>query len=225
MPTTARKWLCEEHPDKVRCEMVVNEGAGLAIEFAGRRFFTLSVGEKGVFRFRLRTRGVAGHASLPAVGDNALLKLAPLLERLRGSRRRSRHRTRRCSSSCCSASLPATISATALERIHAEDPLLAALLAQPMLGVTLTPTMASASGKANVIPSRAETLVDCRVPPGDDRGRGRGAHSRRARRGRVRDRVRRAGGRQPLRATAARSPRRSRTGSPRSIPARACCRW
>ena len=35
-----------------------------------------------------------------------------------------------------------------------------------MFGVTLTPTMASASGKINVIPSRAQVRVDCRVPPG-----------------------------------------------------------
>jgi acetylornithine deacetylase/succinyl-diaminopimelate desuccinylase-like protein len=35
-----------------------------------------------------------------------------------------------------------------------------------MLGVTLTPTMAHASDKVNVIPSRAYIKVDCRVPPG-----------------------------------------------------------
>jgi acetylornithine deacetylase/succinyl-diaminopimelate desuccinylase-like protein len=35
-----------------------------------------------------------------------------------------------------------------------------------MLGVTLTPTMAHASDKINVIPSRAYLKVDCRVPPG-----------------------------------------------------------
>ena len=67
----------------MRCDYVINEGAGLAIEFDGRRFYTLALGEKGVFRFNLRTHGVAGHASIPGVGDNALLKLAPLLERLR----------------------------------------------------------------------------------------------------------------------------------------------
>jgi acetylornithine deacetylase/succinyl-diaminopimelate desuccinylase-like protein len=32
--------------------------------------------------------------------------------------------------------------------------------------VTLVPTVARASEKANVIPSHAEILVDCRVPPG-----------------------------------------------------------
>jgi acetylornithine deacetylase/succinyl-diaminopimelate desuccinylase-like protein len=35
-----------------------------------------------------------------------------------------------------------------------------------MLGVTMTPTMAQASMKINVIPSRATLKVDCRVPPG-----------------------------------------------------------
>jgi len=32
--------------------------------------------------------------------------------------------------------------------------------------VTLSPTIAQAGKKANVIPSEAEVLIDCRVPPG-----------------------------------------------------------
>jgi acetylornithine deacetylase/succinyl-diaminopimelate desuccinylase-like protein len=35
-----------------------------------------------------------------------------------------------------------------------------------MLGVTLAPTIVSASEKINVIPSRAQLKVDCRTPPG-----------------------------------------------------------
>ncbi len=35
-----------------------------------------------------------------------------------------------------------------------------------MLGVTLSPTMVGASEKINVIPSRAQLRIDCRVPPG-----------------------------------------------------------
>ena len=50
------------------------------------RFYGVSLGEKGVFRFTLHTDGVAGHASMPNIADNALLKLAPLLERM-GARR------------------------------------------------------------------------------------------------------------------------------------------
>ena len=40
------------------------------------------------------------------------------------------------------------------------------MMFEPMLGVTFTPTRISASEKINVIPSRAELKVDCRVPPG-----------------------------------------------------------
>jgi acetylornithine deacetylase/succinyl-diaminopimelate desuccinylase-like protein len=40
------------------------------------------------------------------------------------------------------------------------------MLIEPMLGVTLSPTMIRASEKINVIPSRAQLKVDCRVPPG-----------------------------------------------------------
>jgi acetylornithine deacetylase/succinyl-diaminopimelate desuccinylase-like protein len=158
------KWLCEEHPEKVRCDMVINEGAGVAIDFEGRRLFTVALGEKGVFRFRLRTRGVAGHASIPGVGENALLKLAPLLERLRDQpARETTPDTRRFLAGLLGEEEPDLDAA--LKRIRAEDQQLATLLAEPMLGVTVTPTMASGSGKPNVVPSSAELVVDCRVPP------------------------------------------------------------
>ena len=157
-------WLCGEHPEKVRCEMVLNEGAGLAVDFDGRRLYTLAVGEKGVFRFRLRTRGVAGHASLPGVGDNALLKLAPLLESLRNQPPRETTPDTELFLERLLGEVPADLD-VGVERIRAENPLLATLLVEPMLGVTLTPTMASGSGKQNVVPSQAEIFVDCRVPP------------------------------------------------------------
>ncbi len=87
----------------------------------------------------------------------------------------------------------------AVERLRGMSPAIAAYLAEPMLRVTMVPTKARASEKENVIPSRAEVLVDCRVPPGG------GEHEVRerlaevlGRRRRVRDRVRRAHDRQPL---------------------------
>ena len=135
------------------------------LDFQGRHLFTLSVGEKGTFRFTLIAEGEAGHGSIPRVGDNALLKLAPalanahrqpdpestadtdlFLERLLGHRHDD--------------------PVAALREIENVDPLVAKLLADPMLGVTLAPTMAKASSRENVIPSRAELVIDCRTPPG-----------------------------------------------------------
>src|SRR3954463_10775687 len=80
--TEGAVWLCEQHPDKVRCDYVINEGAGTMIPFDGRPVYGVCVAEKGVFRFTVTTRGAAGHASMPGVGDNALLKMAPVLEAL-----------------------------------------------------------------------------------------------------------------------------------------------
>ena len=71
------QWITETHPDKVRCDLLLNEGGGAVFEYAGRRRYGVCCAEKGVFRFTITTDGVAGHASMPKMGDNALLKLAP----------------------------------------------------------------------------------------------------------------------------------------------------
>src|SRR3954454_22933571 len=45
------KWLCEQMPDRVRCDVVVNEGGGDSFMLDGRRVYGVCVAEKGVFRF------------------------------------------------------------------------------------------------------------------------------------------------------------------------------
>jgi acetylornithine deacetylase/succinyl-diaminopimelate desuccinylase-like protein len=60
---------------------------------------------------------------------------------------------------------PADDVMAALSRVRAAEPRLADLL-DPMMGVTVAPTMIRASEKENVIPSRCTVRVDCRVPPG-----------------------------------------------------------
>jgi acetylornithine deacetylase/succinyl-diaminopimelate desuccinylase-like protein len=159
-------WLCAEHPDKVRCDLVVNEGAGEVIEFDGRRCYGVCVAEKGVFRFTLSTRGAAGHASIPRIGDNALTKMAPLLEALSDGRP-AIEPSPEAEAFVAALGLDPGDLAGALEAVESRDPRVAVLL-EPMLGVTMTPTMISASEKINVIPAHAELQVDCRVLPGGD---------------------------------------------------------
>src|SRR3954451_11448871 len=77
--TVGAKWLCEPHPDVVRCDYVVNEGGGQVLHANDRSVYGVCVAEKGVFRFTLTATGRAGHASIPRVGDNALVKLAPII--------------------------------------------------------------------------------------------------------------------------------------------------
>ena len=158
------QWLTEQHPDRVRCDMLINEGAGESFAWDGGRHYGVCCGEKGLFRFRVTARGTAGHASLPKTGDNALLKLGPVLNRL-AETPSAFEMTEVAEALIASLGGDPSDPVQALERIGAADPALLVVV-EPMLGVTLVPTMAHASDKINVIPSKAELRVDCRVPPG-----------------------------------------------------------
>jgi len=161
------QWLTATHPEKVRCDYLVNEGGGGIIDYDGRRLYCLGCAEKGVFRFSLHTEGVAAHAAMPRLGDNALLKLAPLLQRF-GARQPSYRLTAepRAFLETIGALEPGgDDAAAALAKVAATEPRLAPLV-EPMLGVSLAPTRAFASEKINVIPSQARLAVDCRVPAG-----------------------------------------------------------
>lgn len=158
-------WLCREHPEEVRCAWVLNEGGGSVFEVGEGRHYGICIAEKGVFRFTLTTRGRAGHASMPALADNALPKLAPLLATLATAR-----------PGLDVTDAPAGLlrglgievgddPAAALEQLRGIAPELAAFV-EPMLSVTFAPTMIGAGSKINVVPSEAWMKVDCRVPPG-----------------------------------------------------------
>jgi acetylornithine deacetylase/succinyl-diaminopimelate desuccinylase-like protein len=158
------QFLCEQHPDAARCDLLINEGGGEAFEYGGRRRYGVCVAEKGVFRFTVVTEGVAGHASIPGLGDNALLKMGPVLERF-GSHQVAFDLVEEPRALLRALGEDPDDITGALERLRERDPLLA-LLVEPTLGVTFQPTRIRASEKVNVTPSRAELEVDCRVPPG-----------------------------------------------------------
>jgi acetylornithine deacetylase/succinyl-diaminopimelate desuccinylase-like protein len=160
------QWLTATHPDKVRCDYLLNEGGGGVLEYGAQRLYCLGCAEKGVFRFALHTDGVAAHASMPRLGDNALVKLAPLLERL-AAKQPSYDLTAEPQAflEAIGALEPGGDVTEALEHVRATDPRLVPLI-EPMLGVSLAPTRIFGSEKINVIPSKARLQVDCRVPPG-----------------------------------------------------------
>jgi acetylornithine deacetylase/succinyl-diaminopimelate desuccinylase-like protein len=158
------EWLCEAHPEAVRADYSVNEGGGDRIELGGRPMYLCSIAEKMTAPFELRVHGRSGHASMPGIADNALVKAAAHIERLAGFTQEPRL-------------IPETEgflagvlghvpeAATALEAAGALDPLAAELLA-PLLAATVTPTMVHASDKRNVIPALCTVEIDCRLLPG-----------------------------------------------------------
>jgi acetylornithine deacetylase/succinyl-diaminopimelate desuccinylase-like protein len=159
------QWLCAEHPDAVRCDFAVNEGAGDRLELGGRVVYLCSSAEKMTAPFRLRVRGRSGHASMPAIADNALVKAARLVERLGSYRPEPRLLPETEAFLQAVGSEPAA-AGEALEAARRVHPLAAELI-EPLLGPTFAPTLIHASDKRNVIPALCEVVVDCRLPPGD----------------------------------------------------------
>jgi acetylornithine deacetylase/succinyl-diaminopimelate desuccinylase-like protein len=159
------EWLVRERPD-LRCDYAVTE-ANYRHELSdGRTIYTLVVGEKMTMPVRVTARGVAGHASVPTLGDNALVKLAPVLERIAAYAPAVRS----------SPELMALLDVLApgdapleqrIEQGRAQHEQLWHLL-PAISGSTLVPTMAGASRKLNVIPAEAYVEYDCRVLPGTE---------------------------------------------------------
>jgi acetylornithine deacetylase/succinyl-diaminopimelate desuccinylase-like protein len=158
------EWLVEAHPDAVRTDFSLNEGGGERVELGGRAFYLCATAEKKTSPFLLRVRGRSGHASMPAIADNALVKAAPLVERLGGF--------------TAEPTLIPEVSAF-LEAVLGDVPTpadalaaargagaLAGELVEPLLSMTVSPTKARASNKRNVIPALCEITVDVRLLPG-----------------------------------------------------------
>jgi acetylornithine deacetylase/succinyl-diaminopimelate desuccinylase-like protein len=158
-------WLCEEHPDAVRADFSINEGGGDRLDVGGRGVWLCATAEKMTAPFTLRVHGRSGHASMPGIADNALLRAAPLIERLGSYVPEPR----------LEPEVEALLRAVAgdvpadprelLGFARSIDPLLAALV-EPLLGLTFAPTMIEASHKRNVIPALCEVEVDSRLLPG-----------------------------------------------------------
>jgi len=159
------QWLCEAHPDAVRCDYLVNEGSGDRIELGGKSFFLCSVAEKMSAPFRLRVLGRSGHASMPSISDNALVKAAPLITAL-GTYKPEKRLTPEVEAllETVTGERP-TSPDDVLDLARAVAPLLAEMV-EPLLSMTLSPTMASASQKRNVVPAICDIVVDSRLLPG-----------------------------------------------------------
>jgi acetylornithine deacetylase/succinyl-diaminopimelate desuccinylase-like protein len=158
------QWLCETHPEAVRCDYLINEGSGERLELGGEPFYMCSVAEKMSAPFRLRVRGRSGHASMPGIADNALVKAAPLITAL-GEYVPEQRLTPEVEALLEAVTGDRPASPTeALERAREIGEFFAEMV-EPLLSLTLAPTMITASQKRNVIPAVCEVVVDSRLLP------------------------------------------------------------
>src|SRR5687767_13276815 len=114
--------------------------------------------------FRLRVHGRSGHASMPGIADNALVKAAALIQTL------AAYRPEPSIGPEVAGFLDAVLGEQpapddVLDRLRGIDPLAVELI-EPLLSFTLSPTMITASERRNVIPGTCEVVVDRRLLPG-----------------------------------------------------------
>ena len=156
-------WLVGAHPDAVRCDYAINEGGGSRLVLGGTPVYMCATAEKMSAPFKVTVRGRAGHASMPGIADNALVKAARYVEAL-GSYEPPRELIPEAKGFLEAVLGEAPPVEEALARAGELHPTLPALV-EPLLSLTLSPTMIDASHQRNVIPAQCEIVVDCRLLP------------------------------------------------------------
>jgi Acetylornithine deacetylase/Succinyl-diaminopimelate desuccinylase and related deacylases len=145
----------------------ISEVGGYSIDLNGKRAYLLQTGEKSLVWIRLVARGRAAHGSR-LVRDNAIVKLAEAVARI--GRQEWPIRLTQTTGHLV-AELARLLDVDA-ERVGPDEVVLrtgtAAGFILATLRTTSNPTMLTAGYKHNVVPGRAEALVDIRTLPGEE---------------------------------------------------------
>jgi acetylornithine deacetylase/succinyl-diaminopimelate desuccinylase-like protein len=171
-------WLLENFPEEVFADYVLNEGGGLAVSAGTKNVYTVNTAEKGLLWLRVRAKGFPGHGSTPNVGDNAILRMNRVIERLGGFRapvvlvptvkeflaKMSGEDAGLREPFSRLLAHPEDADAVLGELAKTERSLADGLL--PRIRMTIAPTMIHGGVKENVIPSDCEAVFDCRLLPG-----------------------------------------------------------
>jgi len=169
------RWVLSQHPEAVRGEYVWDEGGfGMRDVFGPGVVFPVAVAEKGVLWLRLVLEGQPGHGGIPR-GQNPAERLVAALERLQRQRWPVRlHPVARDLFRVIAELQPAP-QRWLLRHLDLPPVLLLArraLLQEPALQAILQNTVSltglKAGVKENVIPERAEAVLDVRLLPDED---------------------------------------------------------
>jgi acetylornithine deacetylase/succinyl-diaminopimelate desuccinylase-like protein len=167
------KYLADNHRDKIMADYTLTEGGWEPMTIGGKVCHFIQVGEKGIIRFRLRTKGVSAHGSLPMLGDNAVAKMSGVIQSLAGYQPRVSLIPEVKQVVQAIAALEGFSDEITEENITTfisgqQDKVLAAYLSA-ITRISVSPNVVHGGMKANIIPDSCEAEVDVRVLPGQQK--------------------------------------------------------
>ncbi len=167
--------LTEHHLDKIIADFAINEGADHPVFINGRMVYFIQVGEKGTSWCTLKARGTAGHGSIPALADNAVVKMARAVARLNNYRPEVNlipevETLLKNLAELCGLEIkdlnPGGVDEL-LENLPLDKAFIESLRA--MTRMTVSPNIIRGGNKTNIVPDYSEADIDIRILPGQDR--------------------------------------------------------
>ncbi|WP_291054149.1 M20/M25/M40 family metallo-hydrolase [Herbiconiux sp.] len=161
-------YLVHEHPELFAgATEAISEVGGYSVDLAGKRAYLVQTGEKALIWMKLVARGTAGHGS-QINRDNAVTRLARAVAAI-GSREWPVHLTATTRQLLDRVAALLGQDATQLSPDEiAISTGTASRFISATLRTTTNPTGLTAGYKHNVIPDRAEAMLDVRVLPGHE---------------------------------------------------------
>ncbi|MDJ0322632.1 M20/M25/M40 family metallo-hydrolase [Cryobacterium sp. PH31-AA6] len=161
-------YLVDTHPDLLTgATEAISEVGGYSITLGGQRAYLLQTGEKALIWIKLIARGDAAHGSR-LIHANAVTRLAEAVAKVG----RREWPIRLTDTTTALLAELARVLDVDPQRVGPDELALATGTAsgfiQASLRTTTNPTVLHAGYKHNVIPDRAEALIDIRTLPGDE---------------------------------------------------------
>ncbi len=167
------QYITENFPEKIQADFAINEGAESPMAINGQPSHFISVGEKGPSWLRLRTKGVAGHGSVPYLPNNAVVKMTKVVNGL------TEYKPRVTLTPAVKyliqeiarlADYRKEIDETNLDEVLMKlgDPALAMYL-MAVTRMTVSPNVIHGGVKTNIVPDSCQAEVDIRILPGQNK--------------------------------------------------------
>jgi acetylornithine deacetylase/succinyl-diaminopimelate desuccinylase-like protein len=170
--TLGVQYLLENHKDKITADFVVNEGGLAPLRVGDRTCHFTQIGEKGICWMNLKTSGSSAHGSLPMLGDNAVVKMAEVIDKL------SKYQPKVTLIPEVRQLVQEVTQLEGFDKDVNEDNVGEAIrrLSDRIFAgyltaftkMTVSPNVVHGGAKVNIVPDSCEAEVDIRVLPGQD---------------------------------------------------------